>query len=64
MAEECRNPGCAIQMASAFPFALHAVDPAPPFAEDAFMEHSIREFALEIQEAVLRFLKLLRGDIP
>jgi hypothetical protein len=61
MAEESRNPGSAIKMASAFPLILHSVDPAPPFAEDAFVEDSIRNLALEIQETELRILKLLWG---
>jgi hypothetical protein len=49
-------------MAGAFPFVLRAVDPAPPFTEDALVEDAIRKLALEIQETELRFLKPLLAD--
>jgi hypothetical protein len=60
MAEERRNPGLVIQMASTFPLILHAVNPTPPLAEDTSAENAIRNLALQIQETEFRFRKPLR----
>jgi hypothetical protein len=56
MAEERRNPGCAIQMAGAFSLPLYAIYLAPPLAEHAFSENTIQKLDLEIQETELRSL--------
>jgi len=37
---------------------VYTVDFAPPFAEDAFAEDTVRKFALEIQETELGSLNL------
>jgi hypothetical protein len=61
MAEERRNPGLVIQMASTFPLILYAVDLTPPLAENASAEDALRNLALQIQEAeVLGFRNPLR----
>jgi len=59
MTEERRNPGYTIQMASAFPLSIHTIDPASPFAENAFAQETICELALQIQETEFRFFNSL-----
>jgi hypothetical protein len=51
-------------MASAFPLSIHTIDPASPFAENAFAQETICELALQIQETEFRFFNSLWRDVP
>jgi hypothetical protein len=50
-------------MTGALSVMLHSIDLTSPFAEDAFAEETICEFALEIQETEFRFLSPLWRDV-